>query len=162
LRASQERYAVTLASIGDGVVATDDRGAVSFMNPMAETLTGWPAVAALGRPVAEVLRVQDGTPLGRDGRPLPIPAITAPLPIRAGAEEARGGVIVFRDVTERRRAEEAEALRLAHERLELALRGSQVGVWDYDVRGAATLEQAHLTTINIPVAQRWHPDDRSR
>src|SRR5262249_534540 len=127
---------------------------------MAETLTGWPAVAALGRPVADVLRVQDGTLLGRDGRRVPIDEISAP--IRAGAEAARGVVIVFRDVTERRRAEEAGGLRLAHERLELALRGSQVGVWDYDVRGAATLAQAPLTTINIPVPQRWHPDDRER
>ena len=55
--ASERRYAVTLASIGDAVIATDTQGRVTFLNPMAESLTGWPLAEAVGRPLAEVFRI---------------------------------------------------------------------------------------------------------
>ena len=57
LRASQERYAVTLASIGDGVITTDGQALVAFLNPVAERLTGWSEREAIGRSLEEVLRV---------------------------------------------------------------------------------------------------------
>ena len=56
LRAERERYRVTLASIGDAVIATDTAGRVTFLNPVARELTGWDD-AALGRPLEEVFHI---------------------------------------------------------------------------------------------------------
>jgi PAS domain S-box-containing protein len=121
LQATRQRYAVTLSSIGDGVIATDEQAKVSFMNPVAEALTGWSQAEALGRPLDEVYRVaKDGvqaTLRGRDGGQIPVDERRAPI-IDDG--DANGIVLVFRDVTQQRRAEEAEALRLARDVAEAA------------------------------------------
>ncbi|HEY4593654.1 MAG TPA: PAS domain-containing protein, partial [Thermoanaerobaculia bacterium] len=57
LYAEKELAQVTLASIGDGVLATDERGQVKYLNPVAEKLTGWDRAAALGRPLPEIFRL---------------------------------------------------------------------------------------------------------
>jgi PAS domain S-box-containing protein len=57
LRQSEEWFRVTLSSIGDGVIATDDRGRVSFLNPVAERLTGTTLAQAKGKTVAEVFPI---------------------------------------------------------------------------------------------------------
>ncbi|HEY9147025.1 MAG TPA: EAL domain-containing protein, partial [Thiobacillus sp.] len=59
LNAEKERALVTLAAIADGVIATDAEGRIDYINPVAETLTGWQATQALGKPLMEVLRVID-------------------------------------------------------------------------------------------------------
>jgi PAS domain S-box-containing protein len=126
---AEERFRVTLSSIGDGVISTDTHGRVTFINPVAEQLTGWPAREALGRPLEEVFRIanestrqvvespvtkvlRDGVVVGlanhtiliaRDGREWPIDDSAAP--IRSTTGELIGVVLVFRDVTERRQAE---------------------------------------------------------
>jgi PAS domain S-box-containing protein len=157
IAASERRYAVTLASIGDAVIATDTQARVTFLNPAAEALTGWPWAEAVGRPLAEVFRIvneqtrqpvespaakvlRSGAVVGlanhtallaRDGRELPIDDSGAPIIDERGA--VAGVVLVFRDVSQRRQAEEAEAFRRVNERVELAVRGSNVGVWDNDM-----------------------------
>ena len=157
LRESERRYAVTLASIGDAVIATDDQTRVTFLNPVAEVLTGWPQAEATGRPLAEVFHiineetrqpVEDPAAkvlrlgivvglanhtvlLARDGREVPIDDCGAPIIDDRGS--ITGVVLVFRDTTLRRQAEEAAALRLANARLELALRGSNIGIWEIDM-----------------------------
>ena len=154
LRESERRYAVTLASIGDAVIATDDQARVTFLNPVAEALTGWPQGEAAGRPLAEVFHIVNeetrqpvedpaakvlrlGTVVGlanhtvllaRDGREVPIDDCGAPIIDDRGS--ISGVVLVFRDTTQRRHAEEAAVLRRANARLELALRGSNIGVWE--------------------------------
>ena len=121
LRATRQRYAVTLSSIGDGVIATDVQACISYMNPVAETLTGWSQADGLGRRLEEVYCVAkegDQTTLSdRDGGQIPVDERRAPI-IDDG--DTHGIVLVFRDVTERRRAEEAEALRLARDVAEAA------------------------------------------
>jgi PAS domain S-box-containing protein len=123
--AQREWFRVTLASVGDGVVATNAAGEVRFLNPAAETLTGWPASAAVGRAVDEVFRIVDegtGAPrrspvesalageaatlvedsllVQRSGARLPVADSAAPIGASDG--ELLGAVLVFRDVSERR------------------------------------------------------------
>ena len=57
LRAERERFQVTLASIGDGAITTDTEGRVTFLNRVAQGLTGWTAAGAFGRPFGEVFRI---------------------------------------------------------------------------------------------------------
>jgi PAS domain S-box-containing protein len=129
IRRERERYRVTLSSIGDAVIATDAGGRVSFMNGVAEALTGWPQAEATGRPLPDAFRIvhertrepadnpalralREGAVVGlanhtvliaRDGTERPIDDSAAPM--REGGEQV-GAVLVFRDVTERKRAEE--------------------------------------------------------
>jgi PAS domain S-box-containing protein len=133
---SREWFRTTLASIGDVVIATDRAGRVVFLNPSAAALTGWAEAEALGREITEVFRIvnehtrevienpvttvlREGTVVGlanhtlliaRDGVERPIDDSAAP--IRDAQGELLGAVLVFRDITERRRAEEAR-IRLA-------------------------------------------------
>ncbi|MCC5809222.1 MAG: diguanylate cyclase [Ectothiorhodospiraceae bacterium] len=69
----KERARVTLNSIGDAVLATDTQGYVTYLNSVAESLTGWPSGAALGQPLATVFNVLDGS----TGEPIMNPAVTA-------------------------------------------------------------------------------------
>ncbi len=197
--ASERRYAVTLASIGDAVIATDTEARVTFLNPAAESLTGWPLADAVGRPLAEVFRIineqtrqpvedpaakvlrldtlvglaNHTTLVARDGRETPIDDCGAPILEDSG--RIAGVVLVFRDVTQRRRAEEAEALRRASERMELALRGSNVCVWEIEMPDGDFL-RSRLHQVNLweqlgfaphppagiePTQERIHPDDRA-
>ncbi len=149
LRESEARYATTLKSIGDGVIATDAGRRVTFMNPAAETLTGWPFGKAEGQPVEEVMRLigeqkptradhpieqaisgravvhlDDAISLiDRQGGTVPIEDSAAPIMSSTG--EVLGAVMAFRDCRERRRSQ--EALREAEERLQAALRMEAIG-----------------------------------
>ncbi len=130
LRESERRYATTLASIGDGVIATDRNGAVTFLNPVAEKLTGWSSVEAQGIPLAQVFDIcdeetrlpvsnpvarvlADGVVVGlanhtilvnREGSEIPIDDCASP--IFDGRGELTGAVLVFRDVTHARQIEQ--------------------------------------------------------
>jgi PAS domain S-box-containing protein len=130
LREQREWLTVTLSSIGDGIIATDTTGTITFLNPIAAQLTGWPAAEALGRPVAEVLQLLseqtrqpvDNPALGvlhagwavelprhtvlrtRDGREVAVADSAAP--IRTADGDLLGAVLVFRDVSAQRQMEE--------------------------------------------------------
>ena len=130
----RERLRITLASIGDAVISTDAEGRVTFLNGVAEALTGWPQAEAAGRPLPEVFHIVNE----QTRRPVENPALRAlregaivglanhtvldrPGRDRAAHRRQRrahpgraraprsGAVLVFRDVTERKRAEEAQA-----------------------------------------------------
>jgi len=129
LEVSRNQLRVTLASIGDAVIATDNQAHVTFMNPIAEQLTGWKSVEAYGRPLDEIFVIvneetrqratnpalralAEGTIVGlanhtiliaKDGREHPIDDSAAPIRDEAGV--VFGAVLVFRDVTERRNTE---------------------------------------------------------
>jgi len=128
LRVGREWFSTALRSIGDAVIATDARGEVTFLNPVAEGLTGWSLEEASGQPLATVfairnettrepvrspvdLVIEKGTVIGlanhtlllsRDGREIAIDDSAAP--IRANDGTLAGVVLVFRDVTAERRA----------------------------------------------------------
>lgn len=126
LRESEERSRITLMSIGDGVIVTDNGGLVRRVNPVAEGLTGWREEEARGHRLEEVFRIvneetrrkvespaekvlREGTVVGlanhtlliaKDGRELPIADSGAPIKNDEG--ETAGVVLVFRDQTEER------------------------------------------------------------
>jgi PAS domain S-box-containing protein len=137
--AARDLLRTTLASIGDAVVATDAEGRINFMNAEAERLSGWKEDEAIGKSIDDVLllqreedRVSIENPvrhamrvaevvglvnhtvlISKGGRILSVDDRASP--IRDGAGNVVGGVLVFRDVTERRNEQRAlaEAQRLA-------------------------------------------------
>jgi PAS domain S-box-containing protein len=132
-RRQSEMLEVTLASIGDAVIVTDAQGRVTFLNAVAEALTGWSKAAARQQPLENVFRIvnertgravenpvtkvlETGGSVGlanhtvllaRDGRRIPIDDSAAPIRLPGGA--LFGIVLIFRDITERKRAEEVRA-----------------------------------------------------
>ena len=119
----RERAQVTLASIGDAVISTDVAGNITYLNPVAESMTGWSRLEAFGRPLQEVLRLVDGDSrepalnphamatlqnktvglgancvlIRRDGYESAIEDTAAPIHDRSG--QVIGAVIVFHDVS---------------------------------------------------------------
>ncbi|MGB4062325.1 MAG: EAL domain-containing protein [Azonexus sp.] len=130
----KERAQVTLNSIGDAVLTTNLPGNVTYLNLVAEMMTGWSSENAIGRPLSEVFRIVDGTTrevapnpaqlaihenrtvglaadsilLRRDGYESAIEDSAAPIHNRDG--QVAGAVIVFHDVSESRNM----ALKMAH------------------------------------------------
>jgi PAS domain S-box-containing protein len=139
LAEQREFFRVTLASIGDAVITTDTQGNVTFLNPVAEAITGWGSIDALGQslervfnivneqtrkpaqnPVARVLRegvvvslAYHTALIARDGKETAIDDSAAP--IRDGMGNISGVVMVFHDVTEQRKTE--TSLRESHQAL---------------------------------------------
>jgi PAS domain S-box-containing protein len=123
----------TLQSIGDAVIATDNAGSITFMNGVAERLTAWTESEARGRPLAEVFQIfsevtreivespvskvlREGTVVGlanhtrlrtKHGKEIPIDDSGAPIRDESGT--IYGVVLVFRDVTQEKRAEKRRA-----------------------------------------------------
>ncbi len=137
-RRQRAQWQVTLSSIGDAVIVTDAAGAVAFMNPVADSLTGWTPADAVGRPLDKVFQIineQTRLPVehpvttvlrekavvglanhtilvAKDGRELPIDDSGAPIRGENGA--ITGVVLVFRDDSESHRV--VEMLRTADRR----------------------------------------------
>ena len=134
LLSENERAHITLNAIGDAVLSTDISGKVAFLNPAAESMTGWSRQEALGRPLAEVLQIIDGatrepvqnslelairqnhavglsanaTLIRRGGSEFAIEDSTTLIRDRVGT--VTGAVIVFRDVS----AARAMTLKMSH------------------------------------------------
>jgi PAS domain S-box-containing protein len=144
-REEHEQLQTTLASIGDAVIATDKDGRITTINAVAESLTGWKKCDALGQPLDTVFNIvneQTRKPvtnpamralsegvvvglanhtvlIGKDGNERPIDDSAAP--IRDGQGQIIGCVLVFRDITDRRRVEGELAKRLADARFLAAI-----------------------------------------
>lgn len=180
VRQQRELLHVTLSSIGDGVIATDPDGHVTFLNDVAAHLTGWDATA-VGRPVGEVFRIIHeetrnavdnpvakvlalGNVVGlanhtlliaRDGTERPIDDSGAP--IVDGAGRLHGAVLVFRDVTDLRAAQRKEAA--ARQAAEAANRAKDEFL--------ATLSHELRTPLNAilgwtRILRRWELDEAKR
>ncbi|NIA19415.1 MAG: PAS domain S-box protein [Xanthomonadaceae bacterium] len=175
LLAEKERLAVTLSSIGDGVMATDLAGKITLMNKAAEQITGWTADIALGRKLAVVLSVttennsespvdllqqvqKNGTPCYRqklvsiyakDGGEKIIADSAAPIQNQDG--KTIGIIVVIRDITEKVRT---------RKELETAQKLESIGL----LAGGIAHDFNNLLTAiygNISLA-KMYPDDKNK
>jgi PAS domain S-box-containing protein len=132
-RISEENLSVTLASIGDGLIATDQDSRVTMLNHVTAKLTGWSEEEARGKPIEEVFRIINESTrekvlnpaeqavrenrivelanhtklIHRNGSEIFIDDSAAP--IRDSSGKVRGAILVFRDVTVRKQAQKAQA-----------------------------------------------------
>lgn len=141
LAAEKERLRVTLDSIADGMISTDEAGRVVLMNPAAELLTGYRSGEAIGQPVEAIFAVRDGTTNERQDCPvaasiargMPVQLdddvilvakggserdirCTA-APVRSTAGRVSGAVLVFQDVTQSRAMQRELAHSATHDDL---------------------------------------------
>lgn len=151
LRQRERRLAAVLSSIGDAVVTTDREGLVTFMNPPAEALTGWPAQEGLGKdwkkvltfvddtaraPIQEILdearehrgpcELGEGIIATRDGKQTPVSGSASPISGPDGSD-VQGVVLSFRDISGRRRTE--KRLRESEERLRSLFEETPIGIY---------------------------------
>jgi len=129
-REGRRLFAATLSGIGDGVIVADPDGRVTFLNPVAETLTGWPRADGAGKPAEEVLKLlteKTREPIenpvmralreriliggqapallvSRNG--VEVPVEHSASPVRDDSGEVQGAVLVFRDISKRLQLEE--------------------------------------------------------
>jgi PAS domain S-box-containing protein len=141
LKSNKKWLATLLNSISDGVIASDMNQLVTFMNPVAEELTGWQQEEALGKNIAEIFIIVDAktrrpleNPLkkvlqstdiaslstatiliAKNGTETPIDDSTSP--IKDDQDNITGAVLVFRDVTERQQAIEARQQQIKQEQI---------------------------------------------
>ena len=200
LAASEQDLHTTLQSIGDAVIATDIEGRVTHMNPVAEQLTGWPAAEARGRPLAEVFPIvnaESGEPVEnpvdrviREGRVVGLANHTqlvardggryqiadSGAPIHDAGGRVRGVVLVFRDVSDEYRLQQAmreQSLQLQRNqaRLAEAQRIARLGHWELDLVSGELLwsdeiyrifevDPAEFEVSYEAFLEAVHPDDR--
>lgn len=141
LKANKKWLDALLKSISDGVIASDLQELITFMNPVAENLTGWKQEEAFGKSSSEVFNIangethhpienpivkvlQDGSIvnlptetvlIARNGAEIPIDDSAAP--IKDDKDNITGAVLIFRDITERKRAIEARQKQIEQEQL---------------------------------------------
>jgi PAS domain S-box-containing protein len=166
LLASERRWATTLASIGDGVIATDAIGRITFMNEVAEALTGWTLAEASARPMGEAFNIinehtgkgadnpvdrvlREGAIIGlanhtilirKDGLEIPIDDSAAP--IRDSDGNAIGVVLVFRDITERKKMEQQK--------------DEFIGMVSHEIKTPLTIIMGALSVVNKE--QLWNEE----
>ena len=160
LQQSEENLRITLNSIGDAVISTDIQGKVVGMNPVAENLTGWNQAEAEGRTLNQVFRIilektrhsvespvdkvlREGSIVGlgnhvillsKEGTERPVADSAAP--IRNAKGELAGVVLVFRDVTQKRKDE--QALRESEEKYRNILDNMEEVYYEVDLSGNLT------------------------
>jgi PAS domain S-box-containing protein len=197
LRRQTEILQSILNSMSEGVVVADEAGRFLLINPAGARVTG---LDATGKTLREAITDQkiylpdQVTPCPPEDLPL-MRAIRGQAvddaelflrdashhdgvwlglnaqPLRDEQGELKGGVVVFRDVTERRRAE--EELRRSRERFELAVAGSQDGLWDWDLetdevyfsprwKSILGYEDHEIASHVDEWIKRLHPDESER
>jgi PAS domain S-box-containing protein len=171
---NREWLRVTLASIGDGAITSDTQGQITYLNPVAESLTGWRNDEAVGQALDAVFRIVDeqtrrpvenpalralreGVVVGlgrhtllvqKDGTERPIDDRAAPILDEHG--HPVGCVLIFRDVTDQRQA--AERLRASEERFRSLTDAITSVVWTSDAEGRFVIPQASWSEFT---GQTW-------
>jgi PAS domain S-box-containing protein len=160
---------VTLSSIGDAVIATDTKAAITFMNPVAEALTGWTQEDAVGQKIDAVFHIiheqtraaaeipvervlQEGVVvelaentalIARDGTEIPIDDSCAPIRDKSGT--LQGAVLIFRDITKRQQA--AQALQKSEKQYRSVVNNVKDVIFQTDAAGVWTFLNPAWTEI---------------
>lgn len=156
----EEWLSALVKSIGEGVIATDEAGRITFMNPVAEKLTGWRQEDALQRPLDEVFTTieeekdtgQNGLLLcAKDGRQFAIEETA--MPLANGGRGSGGRVLVIRDISARRQAE--KELKESWKRLHEALEGTiQAMALTIEIRDPYTAgHQRRVSRLSCAIAK---------
>ncbi|MBD2296781.1 response regulator [Anabaena sphaerica FACHB-251] len=172
LRENRDQLATLLNCMSDAVIATNEQGMITFMNPAAEKITGWQQAEVLGRnvsdilhiidesteqlienPVAKVLREQKVVYLEeftslvtKDGRRVPIGDSASPL--RLGQNEIGGAVVVFWDLSERRQKEYLEQALKKEQELN-RLKSLFISTVSHEFRNPLAMIQTAVELIDI-------------
>ena len=159
LREREEWLSALLKSIGDGVIATDKNGGITFMNPLAERLTGWHQDEALSHPLRDIFRTvvsREGDEpeivlWARNGKKFSIEETD--MPMSDGHRNSSGHVLVFRDISARKSAE--KELRESWEKLNEALKGTiQAMALTIEIRDPYTAgHQRRVSKLSCAIAQ---------
>lgn len=173
LKESKEWFITTLKSISDAVIATDPSGCVKFMNPVAQSMTGWALEEAYGKPLKDIFNIMtektrrkvsaggEGTDIAVNLTVLinrhknKIPVEVGSDPIRDDKENIIGIVTVFRDITERKKTEDKVAG--LKDFYECVLESMVTGVWvtdkddiiRYANKGMGTVVPQNVIGINV-------------
>jgi PAS domain S-box-containing protein/putative nucleotidyltransferase with HDIG domain len=160
LQEREEWLSALLKSIGDGVIATDKDGFITFMNPLAEKLTGWRQEDVLKKPLAEIYsptETQNDTDeretmlCAKDGRQFPIEVTTTPL--NGSQRNSSGQVLVFRDISTRKQTERElkESWTKLHEALEGTIQAMALTI---EIRDPYTAgHQRRVSRLSCAMAQ---------
>jgi PAS domain S-box-containing protein len=178
LKESQEYLAITLNSIGDGVISTDKVGCITNMNPVAETLCGWKLEDAVGKPLDQVFVIVEASSkvklsnpvekviktgkvvelsnhtllISKEGKERNISDSAAPILDKDN--NIHGVVLVFSDVTEAYNSR--KAIQASEERLRLTAQLAKVGGWEIDLQNESlnwaeeTFKIHELETKQVP------------
>ena len=142
LRASEENLSVTLQSIGDGVMATDSKGCVTRLNAVAEKLTGWTQLEAMGRPVAEVFCI-----INQETRlPATIPVMET-LAYGTTHGLANHTVLIARDKTEHAIADSCAPILNIHNEVIGAVLVFRDVTQEYAIQAALLDSATHIQTV---------------
>ncbi len=129
LRDREKWLGTILQNIDDAVIATDNEGKITYLNPSAEKLTGWRRTEALAKPLAKVFRIVTSQEKhappevflqSKKGELIPVEYTVTPLKVKS--PQISGEVIVLRNISERRRAE--KEIMEGWKRLQQALEGT--------------------------------------
>ncbi len=107
LKENKEWFSTTVQNIKDGVIAVDPKGYVKFMNPVAQSLTGWTLEETYGKSLKDVFNIINKDQIlliSRNKNTIPIDV--GNIPMRDHKGKINGNVLVFRDITERKQTEE--------------------------------------------------------
>jgi diguanylate cyclase (GGDEF)-like protein/PAS domain S-box-containing protein len=135
--AEAERLEVTLNSIGDALLRTDNSGRVTYLNRTAEEMTGWACAAAAGRPLQEVLQIVDGAARQPAADPM-----ERPIPGNQTPSLAPNCILIRPDGSESAIEHSATSI---HDRLGVVT-GTRIVLRDISVARATSLRMAHLAS----------------